>query len=133
MSNCIFCKIVAGEIPCYKIREDENFVAFLDIFPNRKGQTLVIPKQHIDSDILAQTDKFISEIFLASKKVVEILKKWLGIERVGMVIEGLEVAHAHIKLYPFQDEKWFHGNIAAWDQADFSELEKIQEQIIAWK
>ncbi len=125
MSDCIFCKIIAGEIPCYKIREDENFVAFLDIFPNCKGQTLVLPKKHYHSDILAQEDSFISDIFCASKKVIALLKKGLKVERVGLVVEWLEVNHAHIKLYPFQDEKWFHGTIASGPQADFEELEKF--------
>lgn len=129
MSDCLFCKIVAEEIFCYKVREDENFVAFLDIFPNCKGQTLVIPKKHYDSDILAQDNAFISKIFLASKKVVNILKKWLWVERVGLVVEWLEVNHAHVKLYPFQDEKGFHGSVKPWPQAENQDLEKLIQEI----
>lgn len=86
-SDCIFCKITAGEIPSYKIWENEDFVAFLDIFPGVRGQTLVIPKKHYDADILAQEEAFIAEMFLASKKVADLLKNKLSVERVGLVVE----------------------------------------------
>ena len=73
--NCIFCKILDGVIPSVKIREDDDFVAILDAFPNRKGMTLVITKDHMDSDILAKDDDFIAKYFQAAKKVADMLKK----------------------------------------------------------
>jgi histidine triad (HIT) family protein len=73
--NCIFCKILDGVIPSVKIREDDDFVAILDAFPNRKGMTLVITKDHMDSDILAKDDDFIAKYFQAAKKVANMLKK----------------------------------------------------------
>ena len=75
--NCIFCKILDWVIPSVKIREDDDFVAILDAFPNRKWMTLVITKDHMDSDILAKDDEFIAKYFQAAKKVANILKKWL--------------------------------------------------------
>ena len=77
MQDCIFCKIVAGEIPSVKIWENENFIALLDAFPACKAQTLVLPKKHYDSDIfILDTDSYIS-LMLATKEVVALLKKGL--------------------------------------------------------
>jgi histidine triad (HIT) family protein len=73
--NCIFCKILDGVIPSVKIREDDDFLAILDAFPNRRGMTLVITKDHMDSDILAKDDDFIAKYFQAAKKVADMLKK----------------------------------------------------------
>lgn len=98
--DCIFCKIIKGEIPSAKIFEDEKFVAILDINPNTKGMTLVLPKNHFDSDAFLMPEKDYSELMLASKKVSEILKKGLNVNRVAMVMEGMGVNHVHIKLYP---------------------------------
>lgn len=148
-SNCIFCKIVAGEIPSYKIREDENFVAFLDISPNCKGQTLVIPKKHYDSDLFLMPDDIYSDYLLATKKVVKILKEKLQVERVGMIMEGMGVNHVHMKLYPmhgvgkqrepvlswepefFNEYPWFLVS-KMWPQGTPENLEQIQH-IITWK
>ena len=75
MSDCIFCKIVAGEIPSVKIWENDDFIAILDVFPSVKGMTLVLPKQHHGSDVIAMDDELYSDFFLAAKKVAAILKK----------------------------------------------------------
>jgi len=106
--NCIFCKIVKGEIPCVKIWEDEKFLAFLDINPNVKGMTLVIPKEHFDSYAFDIDDKNYLELMAATKKVAKLLDKKLKVQRTAMVMEGLGVNHAHIKLYPIYglDEKF---------------------------
>ena len=128
-SNCIFCKILAGEIPWVKIREDDEFVALLDAFPNRKGMTLVMPKDHIDSDLFTKDDDFLTKYILAAKKVVEILKKWLKVDRVGMAVEWLEVNHAHIKLYPFYDWVWFANGIWSGDNMPLEELQKVAQEI----
>ena len=98
--DCIFCKIVNGEIPSYKIWEDEKFIAILDIFPNTKGMTLVIPKAHYDSYAFEMNDNDYSEFMLAAKKVGRLLDEKLKVRRTTMVMEGMGVNHAHIKLYP---------------------------------
>lgn len=101
MTDCIFCKIIAGEIPSHKVRENDKFFAILDVFPNTKGQTLVIAKDHHDSNILANEDKdFFSKHLLAAKEVSQLLKSKLQVQRVWLIIEGMGVNHAHIKLYP---------------------------------
>ena len=73
MEECIFCKFVSGEKPCHKIWEDEKFIAILDMYPNTKGMTLVIPKNHFHSDAFLMPDNDYQELMLATKKVVEIL------------------------------------------------------------
>jgi histidine triad (HIT) family protein len=98
--NCIFCKISKGEIPSYKIWDDGEFFAILDIFPNTKGMTLVIPKQHYDSYAFEMPDDVYSRFLLASKKVGKMLDEKLGVMRTALVMEGMGVNHAHIKLYP---------------------------------
>lgn len=100
MEDCIFCKIASGEIPAVKVWEDEKYSAFLDIKPNTKGMTIVIPKKHFDSDIFSMPKKEIQEFLAATKKVVRLLEKGLKVKRVATVIEGMEINHAHIKLYP---------------------------------
>ncbi len=98
--DCIFCKIIKGEIPSAKIWEDKNFLAILDAFPNTKGMALLMPKKHFDSDAIEMDDKTYKNFFLAAKKVAKILKKGLKVNRVAIVMEGMGVNHAHIKLYP---------------------------------
>ena len=100
MKDCIFCKIVKDEIPSVKIWEDDKFIAILDKFPNVKGMTLVIPKKHFDSYVFEMNDKDYQELMLASKKVARLLDKKLKVMRTALVMEGLGVNHAHIKLYP---------------------------------
>lgn len=102
-SDCLFCKIVAGDIPSHKLRENEEFYAFLDLFPNCKGQTLVIPKKHFDSDLFMIEDPtFYARYLAAVRMVAHLLKGKLGVERVGMIMEGMGVNHLHIKLYPMR-------------------------------
>lgn len=100
MDNCIFCKIAKGEIPCAKIWEDEKHLAFLDINPNVIGMCLVITKQHFDSYTFDMPEKEHHELIDAAKTTAKILEKSLNVQRVAMVMEGLGVNHAHIKLYP---------------------------------
>lgn len=105
MNDCIFCKIVKGEIPSFKIFEDDNTLAFLDINPNTNGVTLVIPKTHTESNlVITDTDLYINALNKA-KKIAGILAKKLNVERVGLAIEGSGVNHLHIKLYPFHADK----------------------------
>ena len=100
MTDCIFCKIVKEEIPSEKIWEDKEFIAILDVFPNVKGMTLVIPKKHFDSYVFNMDDKNYCKLMTATKKVAKLLDKALKVKRTALVMEGLGVNHAHIKLYP---------------------------------
>jgi len=99
----IFTKIVQGEIPAYKVAEDENFLAFLDIFPVAKGHILVIPKKEVDY-LFDLDDNTYSELHLFAKKVAAGLKKAIPCEKVGVLVLGLEVPHAHIHLIPMKTE-----------------------------
>ena len=99
----IFTKIIKGEITCYKIAEDENYFAFLDINPLAKGHTLVVPKQEIDY-IFDLDDKTLAGLAVFAKKVALALKASLPCKRIGVAVLGLEVPHAHIHLVPLQSE-----------------------------
>jgi histidine triad (HIT) family protein len=99
----IFSKIVNGEIPAYKVAEDENYLAFLDIFPVSKGHTLVIPKKEVDY-IFDLEDDLYTGLQAFAKKVAVGLKKAIPCEKVGVLVLGLEVPHAHIHLIPMQNE-----------------------------
>lgn len=107
-NDCIFCKIVRGEIPSAKIWEDEKHLAILDINPNVSGVTLVITKEHYDSDATDMPDKAYSSLMLVTKRVAKLLEKSLRVKRVALVMEGLGINHVHIKLYPIYglDEKF---------------------------
>jgi histidine triad (HIT) family protein len=98
----IFSRIVVGEIPCHKIYEDDNFLAFLDVFPLVKGHTLVIPKKEIDY-IFDIEDELLAEMILFSKKVAHAIKKTIPCIKVGVSVIGLEVPHAHIHLIPMNN------------------------------
>ncbi len=98
--NCIFCKIVKEEIPSVKIWEDEKHIAILDINPNTEGMTLVITKEHYDSDATDMPDNDYKELMFAAKKIAKLLEKKLKVKRVAIIMEGLGVNHVHIKLYP---------------------------------
>lgn len=96
----IFSKIISGEIPSYKIAEDDNYIAFLDINPLTKGHTLVVPKKEVDY-IFDMEDGDLAALHLFAKKVAIALKKSISCTRVGVTVIGLEVPHAHIHLIPF--------------------------------
>jgi len=95
----IFTKIIHGEIPCYKIAEDDNFLAFLDISPLAIGHTLVIPKKEIDY-IFDIEDNILAAMLVFSKKIAKAIEKAIPCKRIGVAIIGLEVPHAHIHLIP---------------------------------
>ena len=95
----IFSKIVSGEIPCYKIAENDKFLAFLDIFPNTKGHTLCIPKNEVD-DFLDLDPELFKELIGFSRDVASAIKKTIPCEKVALSIVGLEVPHVHIHLIP---------------------------------
>ena len=99
----IFSKIIAGEIPCYKIAEDDKFFAFLDINPVNWGHTLVVPKRETDY-IFDIPDAELGEMMAFSKRIAAALKKTLDCRKVGVAVIGLEVPHAHIHLIPISKE-----------------------------
>ena len=95
----IFSKIIAGEIPCYKVQENESFLAFLDIQPLRKGHVLVIPKVEVDN-IFDIEDELLGEMMIFSKSVAKRIQQNFDCKKVGVTVIGLEVPHAHIHLIP---------------------------------
>lgn len=99
----IFSKIVAGEIPCYKVAENDQFLAFLDIFPLKKGHVLVIPKKEVDY-IFDLDDNIYLGLMDFSKKVAKAIKKSIPCNRIGVAVMGLEVPHAHVHLIPINSE-----------------------------
>ena len=99
----IFSRIIAGEIPSYKIAESDKFFAFLDINPMAKGHTLVVPKQETDY-IFDLDDDLLSEMAVFAKKTAKAIERAIPCKRVGMMVIGLEVPHAHIHLIPIQKE-----------------------------
>lgn len=100
--SSIFTKIFNKEIPCYKIAEDENFLAFLDVNPNAKGHTLCIPKQEINKIFDMEDDLYLG-LMQFSKKIAVALEKTVPCKRIGMSVIGLEVPHAHVHLIPLND------------------------------
>ena len=100
--SSIFTKIINGEIPCYKIAEDENYLAFLDVNPNAKGHTLCVPKQEINK-IFAMEEELYLGLMKFSRKVAKALEKTVPCKRIGLAVVGLEVPHAHVHLIPLHD------------------------------
>jgi histidine triad (HIT) family protein len=100
--SSIFTKIVNGEIPCHKVAEDDNFLAFLDVNPNAIGHTLCIPKQEIDK-LFDLDDELYMGLMKFSKKVAIALEKTVPCKRIGMSVIGLEVPHAHVHLIPLNE------------------------------
>lgn len=98
----IFTKIINGEIPSYKIAEDDKFLAFLDVNPNAKGHTLCIPKQEINKIFDMEEDHYL-ELMKFSRKVAIALEKSVDCKRVGVAVVGLEVPHVHVHLIPLQE------------------------------
>jgi histidine triad (HIT) family protein len=98
----IFSRIIAGEIPAHKLREDDRFLAFLDIRPIRAGHALVIPKQEID-ELFDLPDDLLGDLFVFAKPVAAAIKAESGAARVGVAVVGVEVPHAHVHLVPLDD------------------------------
>ncbi|KQB38296.1 HIT family protein [Flavobacterium aquidurense] len=122
--SSIFTKIVNGEIPAYKIAEDDNYLAFLDVNPNAKGHTLCIPKQEIDK-IFDMDDELYLGLMKFSKKIAIALEKTVPCKRVGIAVVGLEVPHAHVHLIPLNhmDEMRFHDKVSLYKE-EFETLAK---------
>ncbi|MEN8929247.1 MAG: HIT family protein [Flavobacteriales bacterium] len=123
----IFTKIINGEIPCHKIAENDDFLAFLDAFPLVKGHTLVIPKKEIDY-IFDVDDSLLAEMMIFAKQVALKVEKAMPCERIGVSVIGLEVPHAHIHLVPMNS-----ANDVNFTQSKLSlskeEMEEIADRI----
>lgn len=124
--SSIFTKIIKGEIPCYKIAEDEHFFAFLDINPNVKGHTLCIPKKEVDK-ITDLDEKTYLGLMAFSMKIAKAIEAAIDCNRVGMTVIGLEVPHVHVHLIPLNEmkEATFQHKVVL----EQSEFETIAEQI----
>jgi diadenosine tetraphosphate (Ap4A) HIT family hydrolase len=103
---CVFCEIVAGKLPSHTVWEDDNHLAFLGIFPNTKGMTIVIPKKHVSSYVFDVPEKVASDLLAAARGVAKVLDKKLPTNmRTALVFEGFGIDHLHAKLYPLHGEK----------------------------
>ncbi len=127
----IFSKIIAGEIPSYKVAEDENFFAFLDINPVAKGHTLVVPKKEIDY-IFAIDDDMLAKYMQFAKKVAAAIEKCIPCKKVGVAVVGLEVPHAHIHLIPLNDvgDMQFENKLTLPQDEMKSICEKISSNVV---
>ena len=117
MNNCIFCKIIKKESPSHTIWEDDKHIAFLSIFPNTEGVTVVIPKQHYASYVFDLPDQVLTDLMLATKQVAKILDSKLeDVGKTALVFEGFGVDHIHAKLFPM------HGtaNMTVWKPIESS-------------
>jgi histidine triad (HIT) family protein len=126
----IFSKIIAGQIPSYKIAENDKFFAFLDIYPVKKGHTLVIPKIEVDK-IFDVPDEYLAELLLFAKPIAKAIEKTIPCNRVNIITVGLEVPHAHVHLIPTSGAN--DVNLAN-KKLKFTkeEFEKIQEEIVSY-
>lgn len=105
MKNCVFCKVVSGELDSAKIWEDDDFLAILNLYPNVKGASLVLSKKHFSSYPFDLPENFYKKAMLATKKVAKLLDKKLKVKRTAVVIEGMAIDHFHVKLYPLHGLK----------------------------
>lgn len=119
----IFSKIIAGDIPCYKIAENDDYIAFLDVFPLKKGHVLVVPKKEVDY-IFDLDDTTYSGLMLFAKDVAAALKKAIPCNRVGVTVIGLEVPHAHVHLIPIntEDDMNFRNEKLKLSKEEFEEI-----------
>ena len=150
MEECIFCRIAKGEVPSHTIWEDEHHLAFLSIFPNTPGFSVVIPKQHQPSYVANASPEVAKGLIVAAQKVCQLLdKSFVDVGRTGIIFEGFGVDHLHAKLFPMhgtKDEKWkqhrspiehqryfekYEGYIASNDfkRADDAELAELTKKI----
>ena len=125
----IFSKIIAGQIPCYKVAENEKFFAFLDIEPIVKGHVLIVPKLETDK-IFDVPDEYLAEILLFAKPIAHAIEKVFDCNRCGITVMGLEVPHAHLHLVPINTANDLnftkHKNRATED-----ELKAVQEKLLS--
>ena len=125
----IFSKIIAGDIPSYKIAEDDRFFAFLDIFPLRQGHVLVVPKTETDK-FFDLPDEYLAALLLFAKPIAHAIEKAFECNRCGISVIGLEVPHAHLHLIPINSANDLNFTQSKQKASDES-LKKVQEKILA--
>ncbi|MCH5600482.1 HIT family protein [Niabella ginsengisoli] len=125
----IFSKIIAGEIPSYKIAENDKFIAFLDIMPLRKGHVLVVPKTEIDK-LFDVPDDYLSELLVFAKPIAKAIEKSFDCNRCGVSVVGIEVPHAHVHLIPINDANDLNF-VQPKLKLSNEELKEVQELIIS--
>lgn len=125
----IFTKIIAGEIPSYKIKENDRFLAFLDVFPLREGHVLVVPKQEIDK-FMEMPDALLSEILVFARPIAAAIEKTVPCKRVGLSVIGLEVPHAHLHLVPISEANDLNF-VQEKLKLSPERMKELQEQIIS--
>lgn len=126
--NCIFCKIIEGDIPSNKVWENENFFAFLDIRPLQKGHLLLVPKKHVE-EIFDLPQELYIELFAVAKNIVAPLRQAMQSKKVGFVVEGFGVAHAHLHLIPINNPHELNPEKAY--TASKEELIDVQDLLVA--
>jgi len=148
MEDCIFCKIVKGEVPCHKIWEDEKHLAFLSRNPNTEGFSVVVTKEHYPSYAFDLPEEVLKELVIAAKNVCKLIdSKYEDVGRTGLIFEGFGVDHVHAKLFPMHGtsrEEWkkraskvetyfenYEGYISSHDskKVDDEELERVAKKI----
>jgi histidine triad (HIT) family protein len=125
----IFSKIIKGEIPSYKIAENDKFYAFLDIFPLRKGHTLVVPKTETDN-LFDLTDDYLSEMLVFARPIAKAIERSFNCNRCGISVIGIEVPHAHIHLIPVNSSNDLNFTQPKMKLSE-DEMKKVQEKIIS--
>ena len=125
----IFSKIIAGEIPSYRIAENEKFFAFLDIFPLREGHVLVVPKTEVDK-FFDLPDEFLSEMLLFARPIAKAIERSFNCNRCGMEVVGLEVPHAHMHLIPINSANDLNFTKDKLKMTP-EQMKKVQEKIIS--
>jgi len=126
----IFSKIIAGEIPCYKIAENEKFFAFLDIFPLREGHVLVVPKKEVDN-LFDLPSEYLAEMLLFARPIAKAIEKAFDCNRCGISVIGLEVPHAHIHLIPINSANYLNFTQSK-PQASPENLKSAQDKILKY-
>jgi len=126
MGECVFCKIIGGEIPSFKVWEDEETLAFMDINPIRAGHLLIIPKKHVDYLFEAEEPLY-SKLFYNAKRISHAIKKVTDAVKIGLAVEGISVRHAHIHLIPVNEVNDLDPCLAK--KADMAELKAMTEKI----
>ena len=128
-SMTIFSKIIAGEIPSFRIAENEKFFAFLDIFPLREGHTLVVPKNETDN-LFDLPEDYLKEILLFAQPIAKAIEKSFDCNRCGISVIGLEVPHAHVHLIPINSANDLNFTQSK-PKGDMEALKKVQEKILS--
>ena len=147
--GCLFCRIIEGREKAWKVYETTSHLTFLTPFPNTSGFTVLIPKEHISSDVFAMDSEQYSALFLATREVAGLLEKAFGCKRVGLIAEGMAIDHAHVKLVPMHGipggpwepilsdahkfNEHYQGYLSSADGPRMSDIEllKIQERILS--